>query len=86
MCVLCGPYRQVTKEGKKYLEPCTASMSGAIETNLENLAAEGKASLVAPPAITMHMMRKVLEKARPTVSQSDLETYQKFTKEFGEEG
>ncbi len=34
----------------------------------------------------MSMMRKVLEKARPTVSQSDLETYQRFTKEFGEEG
>lgn len=78
--------RSVTKGGKQYLEPCSGGTAGAIETDLNKLADEGKASMVAPPSITMSMMRKVLEKARPTVSQSDLETYQKFTKEFGEEG
>ncbi len=78
--------RTVTKGGKQYLEPCSGGTPGAIETDLNKLADEGKASMVAPPSITMSMMRKVLEKARPTVSQSDLETYQKFTKEFGEEG
>lgn len=81
-----GFFRTVNKGGKQYLEPCSGGTPGAIETDLNRLADEGKASMVAPPSITMSMMRKVLEKARPTVSQSDLETYQKFTKEFGEEG
>ncbi|KAA6429996.1 MAG: vacuolar sorting-associated 4-like [Trebouxia sp. A1-2] len=81
-----GFFRTVNKGGKQYLEPCSGGTPGAIETDLNKLADEGKASMVAPPSITMSMMRKVLEKARPTVSQSDLETYQKFTKEFGEEG
>ncbi|DBA99965.1 hypothetical protein WJX77_010958 [Trebouxia sp. C0004] len=81
-----GFFRTVNKGGKEYLEPCSGGTPGAIETDLNKLADEGKASMVAPPSITMKMMRKVLEKARPTVSQSDLETYQRFTKEFGEEG
>ena len=81
--VLC---RKVTKAGKQYLEPCSAGTKDAFETDLNKLAEEGKASEVAPPSITMSMMRRVLEKARPTVSQSDLETYKKFTSEFGEEG
>ncbi|KAL3143023.1 Vacuolar protein sorting-associated protein 4B [Trebouxia sp. C0009 RCD-2024] len=81
-----GFFRKVTKAGKQYLEPCSAGTPGAFETDLNKLAEEGKASEVAPPAITMSMMRRVLEKARPTVSQSDLESYKKFTSEFGEEG
>ena len=88
MLIWCAAFccRTVNKGGKQYLEPCSGGTPGAIETDLNKLADEGKASMVAPPSITMSMMRKVLEKARPTVSQSDLETYQKFTKEFGEEG
>ena len=83
MWLLC---RKVTKAGKQYLEPCSAGTPGAFETDLNKLAEEGKASEVAPPSITMSMMRRVLEKARPTVSQSDLEVYKRFTSEFGEDG
>lgn len=86
MLWVCLFLRKVTKGGKQYLEPCSAGSPGAFETDLNKLAEEGKASEVAPPAITMSMMRRVLEKARPTVSQSDLESYKKFTSEFGEEG
>ena len=57
-----------------------------METDLNKLAAEGRASEVSPPSITMNMMRKVLEKARPTVSNSDLDVYKRFTAEFGEDG
>ena len=41
---------------------------------------------VLPPRITFRDFEKVLLRARPTVSLSDLESYEKFTKEFGEEG
>ena len=55
-------YRQVTKAGKQYLEPCSAGSPGAFETDLNKLAEQGKASEVAPPSITMSMMRRVLGK------------------------
>lgn len=37
------------------------------------------AQLVHPPKITFRDFEKVLLRARPTVSQADLETYTKFT-------
>jgi len=41
---------------------------------------------VNPPQISMRDFEKVLLRARPTVSKSDLGIYEKFTAEFGEEG
>lgn len=41
---------------------------------------------VHPPQIAMRDFEKVLLRARPTVSKSDLGIYEKFTSEFGEEG
>ncbi len=41
---------------------------------------------VQPPVISMRDFEKVMLRARPTVSKSDLEVFEKFTKEFGEEG
>jgi vacuolar protein-sorting-associated protein 4 len=41
---------------------------------------------VHPPNITMRDFEKVLTRARPTVGAKDLEVYENFTKEFGEEG
>lgn len=86
LTVACCQCRQVTKNGKQYLEPCTQSSPGAIETDLNKLAESGRAAEVSPPEITMKMMRRVLEKARPTVSNSDLDVYKRFTSEFGEDG
>lgn len=41
---------------------------------------------ILPPPITRTDFDKVLARQRPTVSKSDLEIHERFTKEFGEEG
>jgi vacuolar protein-sorting-associated protein 4 len=41
---------------------------------------------VQPPVITTRDFEKVLLRARPTVSKKDLEVFERFTDEFGEEG
>jgi len=45
-------------------------------TNLDTLAAEGKASLMLPPPVTIDMVHKVLQKARPSISQEELQMYE----------
>lgn len=72
--------------GAQMLEPCSPGDAGAFPATLQSLSDEGKAHLVLPPRITFRDFEKVLLRARPTVSLSDLESYEKFTKEFGEEG
>jgi vacuolar protein-sorting-associated protein 4 len=52
----------------------------------QSLADKGLAELVHPPKIAYRDFEKVLLRARPTVSATDLEIYEKFTSEFGEEG
>jgi vacuolar protein-sorting-associated protein 4 len=41
---------------------------------------------ILPPPITNTDFDKVVARQRPTVSKSDLEIQERFTKEFGEEG
>lgn len=41
---------------------------------------------INPPPISKIDFDKVLARQRPTVSKSDLEVHERFTKEFGEEG
>lgn len=41
---------------------------------------------IIPPPISKMDFYKVLARQRPTVSKSDLEVQERFTKEFGEEG
>ncbi|KAL4858781.1 Protein SUPPRESSOR OF K(+) TRANSPORT GROWTH DEFECT 1 [Chlorella vulgaris] len=72
--------------GKEVLEPCSPGDQGAFEATLQTLADKGLAEMVHPPRITFRDFEMVLLRARPTVSQNDLESYQKFTAEFGEEG
>ena len=38
------------------------------------------------PDLSLNDFEKVLLRARPTVSQDDLDVFTKFTAEFGEEG
>ncbi|KAL6779965.1 VPS4 [Auxenochlorella protothecoides x Auxenochlorella symbiontica] len=79
-------FKKVQEGGKVMLEPCSAGEPGAFPATLQSLADKGQAQLVHPPKITFRDFEKVLLRARPTVSQDDLETYKKFTTEFGEEG
>jgi vacuolar protein-sorting-associated protein 4 len=74
------------KDGKEYLLPCSPGDTGAIPATLQELADQNLADKVQPPMITKTDFEKVLLRARPTVSTRDLETYENFTKEFGEEG
>lgn len=80
-------FKKVTGPGGiSRLEPCSPGDPCAFEATLSSLAAEGKAAMVHPPDICMQDFRRVLVRARPTVSSKDLETYKNFTEEFGEEG
>ncbi|KAG6570479.1 Protein SUPPRESSOR OF K(+) TRANSPORT GROWTH DEFECT 1, partial [Cucurbita argyrosperma subsp. sororia] len=66
--------------------PCGPKQQGAVQITMQKLAAKGLASKILPPPITRTDFDKVLARQRPTVSKSDLEIHEKFTKEFGEEG
>ncbi|KAG5577986.1 hypothetical protein H5410_058120 [Solanum commersonii] len=66
--------------------PCGPKQRGAVQTTMQELAAKGLASQIIPPPITKTDFDKVLARQRPTVSKSDLEVHDRFTKEFGEEG
>ncbi|KAI8573480.1 hypothetical protein RHMOL_Rhmol01G0280900 [Rhododendron molle] len=66
--------------------PCRSKQPGAVQTTMQDLAAEGLASKITPPPISKTDFDKVLARQRPTVSQGDLGVHERFTKEFGEEG
>lgn len=66
--------------------PCGPRQPGAIQTNMQELAAQGLASKIQPPPITRTDFDKVLVKQKPTVSKADLQVHDRFTQEFGEEG
>ncbi|XP_015058509.1 protein SUPPRESSOR OF K(+) TRANSPORT GROWTH DEFECT 1-like [Solanum pennellii] len=66
--------------------PCGPRQPGAIQTNMQELAAKGLASKITPPPISIRDFDRVLWKQKPTVSKPDLEVHERFTKEFGEEG
>ncbi|KAL2331935.1 hypothetical protein Fmac_019516 [Flemingia macrophylla] len=66
--------------------PCGPKQKGAVQTTMQELAAKGLASQILPPPITRTDFDKVLARQRPTVSKSDLDVHERFTKEFGEEG
>lgn len=66
--------------------PCGPRHPGAIEITMQDLATQGEASKILPPPISRTDFDKVLAKQKPTVSKSDLEVHDRFTREFGEEG
>eukprot|EP00252_Welwitschia_mirabilis_P002273 TRINITY_DN1218_c0_g2_i1.p1 TRINITY_DN1218_c0_g2~~TRINITY_DN1218_c0_g2_i1.p1 ORF type:complete len:439 (-),score=100.12 TRINITY_DN1218_c0_g2_i1:476-1792(-) len=79
-------FRKVsTKDGEMWM-PCGPRQPGAIQTTMQDLAAEGLAAKIMPPPISKLDFDKVLARQRPTVSKSDLEVHERFTREFGEEG
>ncbi|KAI7755955.1 hypothetical protein M8C21_023584 [Ambrosia artemisiifolia] len=66
--------------------PCGPRQPGAIEITMQDLATRGEASKINPPPISRTDFDKVLARQKPTVSKSDLELHDRFTREFGEEG
>ena len=72
-------------DGNEGFEPCPPTTPGAQEVNLQYFADKGTADRVVPPKISRLDFEKVLLRARPTVSHSDLGVFERFTEEFGEE-
>lgn len=66
--------------------PCGPRHPGAIEITMQDLATQGQAEKILPPPISRTDFDKVLARQKPTVSKSDLELHDRFTREFGEEG
>ncbi|KAK4482695.1 hypothetical protein RD792_009862 [Penstemon davidsonii] len=66
--------------------PCGPKQPGAVQITMQELATEGLAAKIIPPPISKTDFDKVLARQRPTVSKSDLDVHERFTKEFGEEG
>ncbi|PNX73330.1 vacuolar sorting-associated protein 4B-like [Trifolium pratense] len=66
--------------------PCGQKQQNAVQITMQDLATEGLASKILPPPISRIDFDKVLARQRPTVSKSDLDVHERFTKEFGEEG
>ena len=67
-------------QGKMW--PCNPEQPGAVKKRL----AELDPNLVAPPPVLYDDYMQALMKVRPSVSQGDLGRYEKWTKEYGEEG
>jgi len=71
---------------EKRLEPCSPGTPECIEMNIMTLATEyGPEKLVAPP-VTYRDFEKTLQRCKPSVSEDDLEEFNKFTMEFGQDG
>ncbi|EFH68710.1 hypothetical protein ARALYDRAFT_311880 [Arabidopsis lyrata subsp. lyrata] len=66
--------------------PCGPKQPGAIQITMQDLAEKGLAEKIIPPPIARTDFEKVLARQRPTVSKTDLEVHERFTKKFGEEG
>ncbi|KAI3450701.1 hypothetical protein Pfo_007366 [Paulownia fortunei] len=66
--------------------PCGPKQPGAIQISMQELAAQGLAAEIIPPPISKTDFDKVLARQKPTVSKTDLDVHERFTKEFGEEG
>ena len=67
-------------EGKMW--PCNPDQPGAVRKRL----AELDPSLVAPPPVLYADYIQALTKVRPSVSPGDLDRYEKWTREYGEDG
>lgn len=64
------------------LTPCSPGDAGAIEMNWTEVETE---ALLEPPLYVKDFV-KAIKSARPTVSKTDLDRNEEWTKEFGSEG
>lgn len=72
-------------DGGVSYEPCAPGAPGAKEVTLQYFVDQGLADKVVPPRITKRDFDKVLLRARPTVAAADLDVFERFTADFGEE-
>jgi len=69
-------------DGKEMLTPCSPGAEGAKEMTLWDVDPE---RLLEPPLVLKDFIRAI-KASRPSVSQTDLEKNDAWTREFGEEG
>eukprot|EP00245_Coleochaete_scutata_P017285 TRINITY_DN8411_c0_g1_i1.p1 TRINITY_DN8411_c0_g1~~TRINITY_DN8411_c0_g1_i1.p1 ORF type:complete len:440 (+),score=105.66 TRINITY_DN8411_c0_g1_i1:108-1427(+) len=84
-------FRKTIEAGQEAYTPCRPPPPGVrdpslVQATMQDLANQGKAAFIIPPKISKADFDKVLARQHPTVSKSDLEVHERFTKEFGEEG
>ncbi|XLR33804.1 hypothetical protein HN51_043076 [Arachis hypogaea] len=65
---------------------CEPEQQGAVQTTMQELASKGLSSKILPTPVTRTDFEKILARKKPTVSKADLKVYERFTKEYGEEG
>ena len=73
-------------DDKEIVRCCPPSDPGAFEATMSSLAQSGDARKVPARPISMRDFQIVLGRARPTVSNRDLDMYRRFTEEHGERG
>jgi len=79
-------FKWVNVSGEQKIEACSPGDPDAFESSLQQLADDGLGDKVHTPLITRRDFDFAADRARPTVSQKDLEIHHQFTSEFGEEG
>jgi len=65
--------------------PCSGNTRGAQKMRLMEIDAQEQDKVLAPQLCQQHFL-KVLQRVKPTVSQSDIDRQMSWTKEFGQEG
>lgn len=79
-------FRQIPGDYSARYMPCEQTAAGAMHMNLQYCEEHDIGDQVVPPLISMKDFKTVLARAKPTVRKSDLEVFERFTAEFGEEG
>jgi vacuolar protein-sorting-associated protein 4 len=74
--------REPNKTVDDLLTPCSPGDPEAIEMTLEDVPGEK----LYPPVVSKYDFIKALKSSKPSVGKDDLAQYEKFTKEFGQDG
>ncbi|OTA53168.1 vacuolar protein sorting-associated protein VPS4 [Hypoxylon sp. EC38] len=75
-------FKEVQKDGKTLLTPCSPGDPGAKEMTWDDVDSE----LLLEPLVDFKDFVKAIKSSRPTVSEEDLKRNADWTKEFGSEG
>ncbi|KAH0806106.1 vacuolar protein sorting-associated protein 4B-like [Histomonas meleagridis] len=73
----------VEYQGQLY--PCNPGTPGSMHMTVLEMS-PAQLAMLKPPSLTIDDFRQSIQKVRPSVSKQDLIQYEKWTKEFGQEG
>jgi len=75
-------FKRVMKDQKQYWTPCSPGDPNAVKMDWTQVEGED----LLEPRLTINDFLKSIQKARPSVSDSDILQHKSFTEEFGQEG